>query len=313
MSSTDSAASSSVIFSAMPNYSSTSVLAPSSWADDNNDYFDCPTADTVRRALRGMESELVDLVLKNSLAGAWMDWLRVPLECATTTGRLGAVKRLLAAGVETSIPPRRPSPGPLLHSAATNGNAGVVCELLKAGADVHEVDKTCSDRTALHFAAASGAEDAVLELVRAGAKVEAADSRGWTPLHVAAKVGHRAVVVFLLLKGSQTLRTALPEGDTALHLAASENHAGVIEDLVTLGNACVACPNSNGQTGTWHIGVDCVWGAHAKCERGGHRLPHVTVCHSFGFGRQLCDPCACLSVTTFQRLVDSCTSHFVPP
>lgn len=214
-----------------------------------NDCFDCPGAASVRQALRGMESELVDLVLEKSYSRGWMDWLRVPLECATTTGRLDAVKRLLAAGVDTSIPPRRPMPGPLLHVAAAAGNAGVVCELLRSGVDVDEVDKTRYDRTALHSAAAAGAEDAVLALVRKGANVEARDSRGWTPLHLAAKLGHRGVVVFLLLKGAQALRTTLPEGDTALHLAASSNHAGVIEDLVVLGKACVACPNVNGQTG----------------------------------------------------------------
>lgn len=210
---------------------------------------DMVSADAVRKALRGMESELVDLVLESSCSGRWMDWLRVPLECATATGRLDAVKRLIAAGVETAVPPKRPSPVPLLHAAAASGNAGVLEELIKAGADVHEIDKNRNGRTALHFAAGSGAEEAVLALVRAGASIDAADAHGWTPLHVAADLGQRGVVVFLLLKGANALRATVPDGDSPLHLAASSNHAGVIEDLLALGNACVGCCNTLGQTG----------------------------------------------------------------
>lgn len=198
--------------------------------------------------MRGMESELVDLVLENSCPARWMEWLRVPLECASATGSLDAVKRLLAVGVETGLSIRTSRPGPLLHAAAASGNAGVVEELVKAGADVHAVDKTRNDRTALHLAAAEGADAAVRALTSAGASVDVLDSRGWTPLHVAALCGNRGVVVFLLLKGANALRATTHEGDSPLHLAASHNHAGVIEDLLTLGNACVGCCNLHGQT-----------------------------------------------------------------
>lgn len=240
MSTTESAAS-------LPSASSTTSSCAASVEDDELDVI---RADAMRDNLRGMEAELVDLVLETSSAWQWMDWLRVPLECATATGSLRVVKHLLSIGVETGSPPRRSRPRPLLHAAASNGNAEIVEELVKAGADVHEVDRNHNDRTALHCAAASGADAAVRALSSAGAFVDTADTRGWTPLHLAAKMGHRGVVVFLLLKGANALGATVPEGDSPLHLAANNNHAGVIEDMLALGNACVGCCNAHGQTGT---------------------------------------------------------------
>lgn len=216
--------------------------------DVDEQELDALRAGVMRQSLCGMEAEIVDLVLRNSSRARWMEWLRVPLECASATGSLDAVKRLLAVGVETGVSTPTARPGPLLHAAAASGNAGVVEELVKAGADVHAVDSMRNDRTALHLAAAEGADAAVRALTSAGASVDVLDTRGWTPLHVAALCGNRGVVVFLLLKGANALRATTHEGDSPLHLAASHNHAGVIEDLLMMGNACVGCCNLHGQT-----------------------------------------------------------------
>lgn len=208
------------------------------------DYFENSEADKIKCALRGIEAELVELVLDNASPSVWMDWLRLPLECATSTGSLDSVKRLLGAGVSWKAAPHHSvRPGPLLHTAAASGNEGVVEELVKAGAEVDAVDKQRSDRTALHVAAAEGAENSARALIGAGAVVDARDSRGWTPLHVACLCGHRGVVVFLLLKGADALKRTMPEGDTPLHLAASSGHEGVLSDLLAFGQACVGCSN----------------------------------------------------------------------
>eukprot|EP00903_Cladosiphon_okamuranus_P012711 g11884.t1 len=210
--------------------------------------------DAMREAIRGMETEVVDLVFNGSSAlsstpGRLADWLKVPLECATATGNLSAVERLLAAGVGTEPPSHGTRPGLLLHTAAGSGNAPVIEAILRDGAKVGEVDKDRHDRTALHVAAASGRDAAVRAIAsRSEANLDAVDTRGWTPLHVAANAGHRGAVVFLLLKGANAELMTVREGDSPLHLAAANNHAGVIEDLLALGKASVGLCNNAGQT-----------------------------------------------------------------
>ena len=66
----------------------------------------------------------MDLVFESSRPGPFMDWLRVPLECAVATGNLAAVKRLLTAGVKTKTPPERLRTAPLLHLAAQRKSCG---------------------------------------------------------------------------------------------------------------------------------------------------------------------------------------------
>lgn len=213
------------------------------------------SVDAMREAVRGMETEVVDLVFNGSSAlsatpGRFADWLKVPLECATAGGNLTAVKRLLAAGVGTEPPSHGTRPGLLLHTAAGSGNAPVIEAILKDGAKVGEIDKDRHDRTALHVAAESGRDAAVRAIASApDANVDAVDTRGWTPLHVAANAGHRGAVVFLLLKGANAQLKTVREGDSPLHLAAANNCAGVVEDLLALGNGCVGLCNNAGQTG----------------------------------------------------------------
>lgn len=260
----------------LPSPSSMSSL-PSFCDQDQTEY---APVDTMREAIRGMEAELVDLVFHGSSAvsatpGRLADWLKVPLECATASGKLTAVERLLAAGVGTEPPSHGTRPGLLLHTAAGSGNAPVIEAIIKDGAKVGEVDKDQHDRTALHVAAASGRDAAVRAIASApGANVDAVDTRGWTPLHVAANAGHRGVVVFLLLKGANAQLKTVREGDSPLHVAAANNHAGVVEDLLALGNACVGLCNSAGQTG-----LVVLWKMECLL------LCHPTQCIDLCFGR----------------------------
>ncbi|CAN0277256.1 unnamed protein product [Ectocarpus sp. 6 AP-2014] len=216
---------------------------------DNPSY---TSADAMREAIRGMESELVDLVFSGGSRAPpreLEDWLKVPLEYATASGNLAVVKRLLSAGVGTDPPSNGMRLRLLLHTAAGSGNAGVIEEVLKSGASVDEVDKDRNDRTALHVAAMSGCDAAVRAIASdPRAVVNVADTRGWTPLHFAANAGYRGVVVFLLLKGAKSWLKIASTGDSPLHLAAANNHAGVIEDLLTLGRAPVGLCNGTGQT-----------------------------------------------------------------
>lgn len=64
-----------------------------------------------------------------------------------------------------------------------------------------------SQLTALHFAARYGDLDLVDRLIDAGGDVNAADDRGWTPLHEAVMVGYLPdVVTSLMVAGADPYR-----------------------------------------------------------------------------------------------------------
>ena len=58
-----------------------------------------------RKSIRGMEAELVELVFHNLSQEQILDWLRVPLGCATAVGNLAVLKRMLATGLTIEKPP----------------------------------------------------------------------------------------------------------------------------------------------------------------------------------------------------------------
>ena len=229
--------------------SSTWSSIPPAWVADA---FKPERTIALKESIRGMEAQLADLVFQSSSPGQWMDWLRVPLACATVAGNLAVVKRLLTAGVTLQSPSTQLPPPPLLHEAAKSGNESVVDELLLAGANVHEKDSSRYSRTALHSAAAAGGDAVVRTLIRAGADVDVLDARGRSPLHDACAHGHRNVVVFLLLNGA-CAQNVFEEEEPLLHLAAINNHPGVIRDLLSFGNVSVGCYNAQGRSGTREV------------------------------------------------------------
>lgn len=161
-----------------PSASSSSSSIPPEWVADALEPERIPA---LRESIGGMESQLVDLALDSASPGLFMDWLRMPLRCATDLGDLAALKRLLAAGVETELPPERLRPAAFLHLAVESGREGVVQEVLKARVDLHETDSDGENGSALHGATATGSEAAVRALVGAGASIDAVDASGWTP------------------------------------------------------------------------------------------------------------------------------------
>lgn len=56
------------------------------------DSLDPIKTEAARKPLRGMESELVDLVFGGSTPDLWMGWLRLTLECAAASGSLDTAK-----------------------------------------------------------------------------------------------------------------------------------------------------------------------------------------------------------------------------
>jgi len=78
--------------------------------------------------------------------------------------------------------------------------------LIELGADV-TIATNDSQLTALHFAARYSELDLVERIIDAGGDVNAADARGWTPLHEAVMVGYLSdVVASLMVAGADPHR-----------------------------------------------------------------------------------------------------------
>ena len=90
-----------------------------------------------------------------------------------------------------------------------------------------------SGETPLHLAAQLGHGAIVTLLLERGADVEAASGPGYTPLHMAAEQGHVEVIKRLVDEGGANVRAVTGRDATPLHWAAYHGHAKAF--LVLLG------------------------------------------------------------------------------
>ncbi len=145
-----------------------------------------------------------------------------------------------------------------LHIAAREGHLEIVQLLLAHGADVDTIDDF--GRNPLNVAATEGYTEVAMYLARngAGINLESASALGWldvverilakhpkllnarvnsrglTPLHVAAEFGHRNVAEYLLNRGAD-IEARTEGGLTPLHTAAWEGHRDVADCLLSHG------------------------------------------------------------------------------
>jgi len=83
-------------------------------------------------------------------------------------------------------------------------------------------------------------------LIGAGAAVEATDEDGWTPLHRAARYGHRETVAALIVGGAVVGATD-EDGWTPLHRAAHSGNMDTVATLIGAG-AAVGATTKDGKT-----------------------------------------------------------------
>uniref|UniRef100_H2Z4W1 Uncharacterized protein n=1 Tax=Ciona savignyi TaxID=51511 RepID=H2Z4W1_CIOSA len=143
----------------------------------------------------------------------------------------------------------------LLSIAITQRNEDMVRLMLKAGASTsqniwyaHHGCKPSSYEYPLHIAVFQGSMGIVKALVEHGANVDIGqDSKIGTPLHLAAKQGHREVTSYLLSKNADIISIDR-NLNTPLHIAACYGYEPVAKVLLTHGapvnarNFCLSTP-----------------------------------------------------------------------
>ena len=111
-----------------------------------------------------------------------------------------------------------------------------------------QLASTADGMTALHWAARRGEVAAAVQLIKGGAPLEATTRVGnYTPLHVASKEGHGAIVKALLEAGANA-RAVTTSKTTALHLAAAAGSVEALSALLDRGADPNATESAWGQT-----------------------------------------------------------------
>ena len=153
------------------------------------------------------------------------------------------------AGIKAASPLAQTQQAASVAAAANRGDLREVRSLVEAGADVNAARG--DGMTALHWAALDGRTEMAVVLLEAGAVPDATTRiGGYTPLHLAARAGHGALVRRLLGAGaSATAGTAAETGGAgALHFAAQSGSVEAVRALLGHGAGVNVREESWGQT-----------------------------------------------------------------
>jgi ankyrin repeat protein len=183
---------------------------------------------------------------------------RTPLQLAASKRQWEAVAVLMAAGASPCASDFASSPlAPAITAVAVPGRTWgysvpahpttavlevLVNDLWSAGLVAEAVAYiSLQQQTALHFAALGGSQQLVAKLVEAGADKDAVDSGGFTPLWLAAHMGHLHLVPLLATPTNINMQ---PD---ALQAAAARGNEGMVEALLAAG-ADVEAPATCGHS-----------------------------------------------------------------
>mmetsp|Transcript_29872 Transcript_29872/g.81997 ORF Transcript_29872/g.81997 Transcript_29872/m.81997 type:complete len:631 (-) Transcript_29872:87-1979(-) len=136
----------------------------------------------------------------------------------------------------------------LLRFSSTACAAAVrwLCHL-GASRDVRDANRT----TCLHVACRAGALPVAIELMRHVPLLDAMDNAEWTPLHVAAHIGRRAVILRLLkARADPTLRNA--KGQTPAQLCMEQD----MRKILMVPETCISSPGTQLSNGESSISFD---------------------------------------------------------
>ena len=100
------------------------------------------------------------------------------------------------------------------------------------------IPRTPPRQTVIHYCAAQNFVEFLHDLADLGAAVDLADTRGLTPLHLAAGSGRTSAVSALVGRGADA-NVAAPNGDTPLHLACQQGHTTVVSCIIICVFQCV--------------------------------------------------------------------------
>eukprot|EP01121_Diplochlamys_sp_Union-15-3_P007592 TRINITY_DN1946_c0_g1_i3.p1 TRINITY_DN1946_c0_g1~~TRINITY_DN1946_c0_g1_i3.p1 ORF type:complete len:496 (-),score=44.64 TRINITY_DN1946_c0_g1_i3:83-1540(-) len=151
-----------------------------------------------------------------------------PLHYAARRGRLKIIKFLVAHNGDINKQSTHNGKTPL-HLTIESGSISVLDYLVCRGADPSIVDH--HGRNSLHHACIHSRLLSLAYLLHHPSCREyiyASDELGMTPLHYAAVIGNKSMLMYLL-RYVKDLRRTNREGKTALHLAAEKGHIHIVE------------------------------------------------------------------------------------